>query len=211
MTGTDTGVGKTLLCAALLAGFPRARYAKPVQTGWPEEDDAATVEALARAAPGRVSREGARLREPCSPHHAAALEDLVLHANDLARTVGRTDDARPWVIEGAGGLLSPLSGSETMLDLARALGLPVLIAAAVRLGAINATLLTLGALTAAGLPTLGVVPLGPPDPSYRSGVRAHTQVPLLTGIPRLGAVTPAAVADVGRALAGDPALAGALA
>jgi malonyl-CoA O-methyltransferase len=71
VTGTDTGVGKTLLCACLLTAFTRARYAKPVQTGWPADDDTATVVGLARAGPGRALAGGVRLKAPVSPHHAA--------------------------------------------------------------------------------------------------------------------------------------------
>jgi dethiobiotin synthase len=204
-------VGKTLLSACLLAAFPRARYAKPVQTGWPEEDDAATVRALAEAAPGRVLEHGARLREPCSPHHAALLEDLHLSTTDLVRPLERADDGRPWVVEGAGGVLTPLSTTETMLDLARSLGLPVVVAAAVRLGSINATLLTLRALEASTLHVVGVVAMGAVDRSYRSALEAHARAPLLSSIAFLDPVTPADIRGVAATLAPVGSLAGALA
>ena len=211
VTGTDTGVGKTLLSACLLAGFPRTRYAKPVQTGWPEDDDAATVRALAETTRDRVHDAGARLREACSPHHAAELEGVRLAASDLARLLERADDERPWVVEGAGGVLTPLSTTETMLDLARVLALPVVVAVGVRLGAINATLLTLRALEGAAVPVLGVVAFGPPDVAYRSGFSAHTRVPLLASLVPLDPMRPGDVRAAGQRLAQVPALAGALA
>jgi dethiobiotin synthase len=211
VTGTDTGVGKTLLSACLLAAFPRARYAKPVQTGWPADDDAATVARLAATGPGRTLSGGVRLREPASPHHAAHLERTRLTARDLAEHVRAADDGRPWVVEGAGGLLTPLSERETMLELARALELPVVVAVAVRLGAINATLLTLRALGAAGLPVLGVVPLGPSDAAYTSAMHAHSRARILAGIPRLADPSPDSVREAARAFAHDDALLGALA
>jgi malonyl-CoA O-methyltransferase len=211
VTGTDTGVGKTLLAACLLAAFPRARYAKPVQTGWPADDDAGTVGRLAVAGPERLLPGGVRLKAPVSPHHAASLERTRLSARDLAGLVTAAEDGRPWVVEGAGGLLTPLSERETMLDLARALSLPVVVAVAVRLGAINATLLTLRALDAAGLPVLGVVPMGPEDPSFTTGVTAHTRARLLVGVPRLADPSPDSVRQAAHALAQDRVLVGALA
>jgi dethiobiotin synthetase len=98
-----------------------------------------------------------------------------------------------------------------MLELARALELPVVVAAAVRLGAINATLLTLRALEAAGLPVLGVVPMGVPDPSYETGVKAHARARMLPAIPRLANPSPDSVHDAARALAADDVLLRALA
>ena len=68
VTGTDTSVGKTVVCAALLARYPAAKYWKPIQTGIEREDDTAEVRRLCQAA---AHDEGVRLRHPVSPHLAA--------------------------------------------------------------------------------------------------------------------------------------------
>lgn len=210
VTGTDTGVGKTLLCAALLAAAPEGvHYAKPVQTGTPPDDDRATVLALSGAAAARVPDLGLKLPQPVSPHHAAHLAGLRLEAAALA---ARVTACRPapaaWLVEGAGGLLAPLNERETMLDLARLLGLPVLVAVRVRLGAINHTLLTLRALAQAGTPCAGLVLVGGADPSLEGALAAHAPGRVLGRLPWLEPVAPASVQAAGRALwASAPALA----
>lgn len=212
VTGTDTGVGKTLLCAALLSAAPAdVHYAKPVQTGTPPDDDRATVLALSGVPAARVPDLGLKLPEPVSPHHAARLAGVRLEAAALA---ARVTACRPapaaWIVEGAGGLLAPLNEHETMLDLARVLGLPVLVAVRVRLGAINHTLLTLRALQQVGTPCAGLLLVGDTDPSLEGALAAHAPGRVLGRLPWLGTVTPGAVPAAGRALwAASPALAAA--
>jgi dethiobiotin synthetase len=168
VTGTDTGVGKTVLSAALVAAMAQAgkrvRASKPVVTGlaeppaagagWPSDH-----ELLARVAgmsPEEVSP--LRLGAAASPHLAAELERAHIEPNQLvagARSAAR--DAEVVVVEGVGGLLVPLAPGYLLRDLAVALGLPVLIAARPGLGTINHTLLTLQAAHAAGLDVRAVV------------------------------------------------------
>jgi len=151
VTGTDTGIGKTTYCRDRVRREPDLVYWKPVQTGWPAEDDTAEV-----AAPR--SLPGIRLRDPVSPHLAAeregrrlTLEEILL---PLAGFKGRL------LVEGAGGLLVPLAPGLLQADLVRALGLPAIVVARDRLGTINHTLLTLEALRARGIPVAGVALLG---------------------------------------------------
>jgi dethiobiotin synthetase len=202
VTGTDTGVGKTVLSAALMAAAPGdVLYAKPVQSGFPEDDDRDEVLRLAGLPAERAPDLGVKLRAPVSPHHAARLEGIALAAADLRARLERHAPATcTWIVEGAGGLLSPLSERETMLDLARELDLPVVVAAGVRLGAINATLLTLRALEAARVPCLGVVRIGDDDPAFASALRAFAPGQTLGGVPRLAPPTPPALLEAGRTL-----------
>jgi len=151
VTGTDTGIGKTTYCRALLQRDPGATYWKPVQTGWPEEDDTVAVGA-ARVLPG------IRLRDPVSPHLAAQREDRRLTLESILAPL-RGFSGR-LVVEGAGGLLVPLAPDLLQSDLARALALPVVVVARDRLGTINHTLLTLEALRRRGLRVLRVALLG---------------------------------------------------
>ncbi len=169
VTGTGTGVGKTVLTAALLAAAAAAgepvRAHKPVVTGldeppgeWPPDH-----ELLARAT-GQAPEEVApkRYGPAVSPHLAAALagehadpERIV--ASALAALHDADAQGATLVVEGVGGLLVPLADDHTVRDLATVLGLPLLVAAPPGLGTINHTLLTLHAARAAGLEVRAVV------------------------------------------------------
>lgn len=166
VTGTDTGVGKTVLAAALVAAA-RARgldvvARKPVITGLEEQasrDWPLDHELLARAA-GASPHEVAILgyNPPVSPHLAAELAGRPIDPPALEaeiRAAARGHDLM--VVEGVGGLLVPLADGYGVRELARALGLPVLVAARPGLGTINHTLLTLAAARAAGLEVAAVV------------------------------------------------------
>ena len=186
VTGTDTDAGKTRVCAALLAGAPSAwRYWKPVQTGLTDDaGDTATVRRLAGLPAERAPDVGVRLGPPVSPHFAAHQAGQTIEIAALVATarlaLGADDFA---VVEGAGGLLAPLNDRHTMLDLARALGLPVLVVVRVRLGAINHALLTERVLRQSGVPALGFVLSGALDPSLESALAAHAVLPVLGRLP----------------------------
>jgi dethiobiotin synthetase len=183
VTGTDTDAGKTLVCAALMAGAPADwRYWKPVQTGL--ADDSGDTATVTRLTGGPVLDAGVRLPLPVSPHFAAqqagvyiALPPLVAQAQAM--------EGEFVVVEGAGGLLVPLNDTETILDLARALELPVLIVVRVKLGAINHALLTERALLSAGVPALGFLLSGDADPSLQSALAAHARLPVVGRLPTL--------------------------
>ena len=170
VTGTDTGVGKTALAAALLAagrlaGRPWAAM-KPVQTGVRRAGDgrlAGDLRLIAAAGgwvPSAAERSLAApyvFAEPCSPHRAAALEGAAISFRRIrhaARMLAGRYEAL--IVEGAGGLLVPVRGRRTMMDLACALGLPLLIASRPGLGTLNHTLLTVAAARRAGLEVGGV-------------------------------------------------------
>jgi dethiobiotin synthetase len=163
VTGTGTGVGKTIVSAALLAAMRAAgepvRAYKPVLTGldeppgaWPPDH-----ELLALAA-GMDSDEVAPLRygPAVSPHLAAELAgERIDPAALIARARERSD--RTLVVEGVGGLLVPLANDYRVRDLASELALPLVIAASPGLGTINHTLLTIDSARAAGLDVRAVV------------------------------------------------------
>jgi len=170
VTGTDTGVGKTVLSAALLAAMATAgepvRAHKPVVTGLGEESESGQSDTwppdhmLLGNAAGMTGKEVAPLRyDPAvSPHLAAQLAGERIDPELLvaaARSAAAPQNTL--IVEGVGGLLVPLADGYTVRDLAVALGLPLLIAARPGLGTINHTLLTLAAARAAGLHVLAVV------------------------------------------------------
>jgi dethiobiotin synthetase len=191
ITGTDTGVGKTwigrALGHALTAAGRRVVAIKPVETGC--ADDTALLEdgALLAAATGQTEPLTTlyRFPEPLVPALAAdaAGEAIDLDAM-LLRLEALSAGADVVLVEGVGGLLVPMTWEWTVVDLARALGAPALVVAADRLGTINHTLLTLGALELAGLEVAGVVLTAPetPDPSTDTNAAAIAR---LAGIDRI--------------------------
>jgi malonyl-CoA O-methyltransferase len=179
VTGTDTGVGKTVVSAVLVKAWG-ADYFKPVQTGLAEEGgDTATIAALAGAGPRRLHPPVHAFDPPVSPHLAAEEGGTSIGLDDF----DLPDPGRPLVVEGAGGALVPLSGDETMLDLMARLDLPVVVVVADRLGAINQALLTLQALRGRGLEVVGVVLTGRPFADNRAAIERHGQVRILAELP----------------------------
>jgi dethiobiotin synthetase len=159
VTGTDTGVGKTvataaLACHARLAGVDVA-VCKPVQTGSPSDDDLADVARLS----GVGDLHGTwRYPEPLAPAAAAKRAGMALPTRDELLASVSSVDAKLTLVEGAGGLLVELgAGGVTLRDLARDLAAPVLVVVSPGLGTLNHTALTLEALAAKGIPCAGLV------------------------------------------------------
>jgi dethiobiotin synthase len=186
VTGTDTNVGKTVTCAALLHRYRHVAavgYWKPIQTGIEQDDDTAEVCRLAECNAEEVLREGIRLRCPVSPHLAARWSGTAIFLDELKLTIGRHAARRSWIIEGAGGALVPINDREFIIDLMRELALPVLVAARSTLGTINHTLLTIEALRARALSVAGVVMVGERNGDNRAAIERYGGVPVLGEIP----------------------------
>jgi dethiobiotin synthetase len=208
VTGTDTGVGKTTVALGLVAAFRRRQLRvsvmKPCETG--DGDDG---ERLARAT-GRVLADELvrpyRFALPASPAAAARaararvdLDLLVERARLLAR------DCDLLVIEGAGGLLVPLTPSATVADLAGRLRLPLLVVARAALGTINHTLLTVEAIRRRRLALTGVVLCrgdrrrDPSAPTNAQAIARHGRVRVFGTLPWLPAATRASDARLAHA------------
>jgi dethiobiotin synthetase len=222
VTGTGTGVGKTIVSAALLAAMRTAgesvRAYKPVLTGldepageWPPDHE------LLGLAAGMDPSEVAPLRygPAVSPHLAAALAgesidpaEVVARARAAGQPAGGVEasDKQPVVVvEGVGGLLVPLSDDYSVRDLAVELALPVVIAAPPGLGTINHTLLTLEAARAASLDVQAVVLtpwLRQPSAMERSnrGTIARRGAIPVTTLPAIESPTASALAEIGQRL-----------
>ena len=209
VTGTDTGVGKTLASTALLHALARHHVRvvgmKPVAAGTVHidgEDVNEDVVALRAASTCRVPPEldnPVLLPDPVSPHIAAARAGRPIRIAELVdcqRRLAQLADAV--VVEGAGGFQVPLSNSETGADLAQALGLPVVLVVGLRLGCLNHALLTADAIRARGLWLAGWVAnhvdatmLAQED--NIAFLRQKLQAPLLATIPHQAAPDPRAV------------------
>ena len=185
VTGTGTGIGKTLVAACLVRAW-QASYWKPLQTGIDDDvADSVTVVQLAGLPPGRLLPPTHVLRAPLSPEAAARLEGVAIDAASI-RLPATVDG--PLVVEGAGGLMVPIADGELMIDLIARLRLPVVLVASSTLGTINHTLLSLEALRARDLPVLGVILSGPPSPGNREAIERHGKVRVLAEVPMLDRV-----------------------
>jgi dethiobiotin synthase len=187
VTGTDTGVGKTVVSAALMhryrAGIP-LRYWKPIQTGIEQDDDTAEVERLGDCRSGEIQRAGIRLRHPVSPHLAARLNGTTIALRPLVDSIVGERQSIRWIVEGAGGLLVPINNAETMADLISLLRLPVVLVARTSLGTINHTLLALEALGRRALQVAGVVMVGEPDAENRAAIEQFGATVVVGEMPR---------------------------
>ena len=155
VTGTDTGVGKTVFSAGL-AGLLDGFYWKPVQSGLDEETDSEVVARLSGLPAGRVVPEVYRLKMPLSPHRSAEIDGVAIEAARLSLP----ELPGPLIIEGAGGLMVPLNRQTRFIDIFREWQLPVILCARTALGTINHTLLSLEALRARSIPLLGIAFIG---------------------------------------------------
>jgi len=214
VTGTDTGVGKTVVAAAITAALGElaldVRAIKPVLTGLDEPagpDWGHDHEVLAAAAGAGATPESVALRvygPPVSPHLAAEMSGRRLEPGLIVQEIlAAGADADVVVVEGVGGLLVPLAEGWNVRRLAAELGLPLVIAARPGLGTINHTLLTLEAARAAGLEILAVV--FTPWPDQPSVIEASN----LASVASLGAVEVACLPFVAHADAVSLAAAGA--
>jgi dethiobiotin synthetase len=190
VTGTDTGIGKTVFAAGLTAALG-ASYWKPVQAGLDDETDSETVARLARLSPERLIPEAWRLNAPASPHLAAEIDGVEIDPDALEPPA--TDG--PLVIEGAGGLLVPLNRRTLTIDLFARWGFPVVLVARTALGTINHTLLSLEALKRRGVPVAGVAFVGERHDENARVIAEFSGVRVLGRLPPLDPLTPEALAD----------------
>lgn len=188
VTGTDTGIGKTMFSAGLTAALG-ASYWKPVQSGLEDETDSEFVARIGRVPPSRIIPERYRLVTPASPHLAARIDGVEISMEDFVRPA--IDG--PLVIEGAGGLLVPLNETDAYADLMARWQAPVVLCARTALGTINHTLLSLEALKARGVPVLGVAFIGDEVAESQRIIGVMGKARVLGRLPFLPSVTPEAL------------------
>ena len=150
VTGTDTNIGKTVFSAGL-CGLLGASYWKPVQSGLDGPTDSDVVAALSGAP---IVPEVYRFKLPASPHQAAMEEGVTIDPDSLVLPDG------PLVIEGAGGLMVPLTRETLFIDVFARWRIPMILCARTKLGTINHTLLSVEAIRSRDIPLLGVAFIG---------------------------------------------------
>jgi dethiobiotin synthetase len=184
ITGTDTGIGKTVFSAGL-AGLLDGFYWKPVQSGLDDETDSEVVARLAGLSPGRVLPEAYRLKSPLSPHRSAEIDGVAIEAADLSVPAV----PGPLVIEGVGGLMVPLNRRTRFIDIFEQWQLPVILCARTALGTINHTLLSIEALRARSIPLIGVAFIGDEAADTQRTIVEFGDVPQLGRLPHLDPLT----------------------
>lgn len=210
LTGTDTGVGKTLAATGLLHALAsrhrRVVGMKPIAAGAELHDgvlaneDALALRAASTLAVPPELDNPVLLPDPLSPHIAATRAGVRIDIDAITRSYrALATQADAVVVEGAGGFHVPLSDTETGADLAVALGLPVVLVVGLRLGCLNHAALTAEAIRARGLVLAGWIAnrvdpqmLAPED--NIAWLRQHLRAPLLADLPHQSAPDPAALA-----------------
>lgn len=206
VTGTDTGVGKTVAAASLVRALRSRGVAvapmKPIAAGavlrdeeWINEDTAVLLEAAGLAPGDAHDVTPVLLHEAIAPHIAAAREGREIALDPVLQAYGRLRRRAPFVlVEGVGGFEVPLGPALDTVDLARALALPVVLVVGMRLGCLNHALLTAQAVRAAGLRLAGWIAntIDPAMPALEENVRALDE---RLHAPRLGWLPHAAPPD----------------
>jgi dethiobiotin synthase len=169
ITGTDTGIGKTYVSRLLAEGFAYSHivnYMKPVQTGCTRNTsgDLSAPDLEYVLASGKITDQESgdsapyRFEPACSPHLAASRAGVTISIDHIREKFNRMANRKSiTIVEGAGGVLAPLSETATMADLMLHLRLPVIVVAEPRIGTLNHTLLTVEALTRRNIGIAGMV------------------------------------------------------
>ena len=184
ITGTDTGIGKTIFSAAL-AQATRAPYWKPIQSGLEEETDS---EAVARLARVPIHPEAWRLVTPASPHRAAEIDGVNIDVESLVPPPGDL------IVEGAGGALVPVTRTTLYADLFAKWQIPVIVCARTALGTINHSLLTIEALRSRNVPIHGLAFLGDAVEDSEAIIAEISGIRRLGRLPIIDPLTPESLA-----------------
>ncbi|MDD1451296.1 dethiobiotin synthase [Sphingomonas sp. H160509] len=189
VTGTDTDIGKTVFAAGLTSALG-GRYWKPVQAGLADGSDAASVVTLG-VPPDHVLPEAYRLTTPCSPHLAAEIDGVTIDPDRLALP----EVNGPLVVEGAGGVMVPVTRNLIFADLFARWNTPVVLVARTGLGTINHSLLSIEALRSRGVPIFGIAFVGDPVEDSEATIAALGKVRRLGRLPRLDLLNAATLAE----------------
>ena len=183
IAGTDTDVGKTVFAAMLMLAL-NASYWKPIQSGVSDSIDTRTVQQLTALPAEKFFPEAYIFSEPLSPHRAAEIDKVEIDVDALALPAC----AGPLLIEGAGGLMVPLTRKNLQINLFKRWNLPVILCARTELGTINHTLLSLEALWNREIPVHGLAFIGPDNADTIRTIGEYSGVKVLGRLPWLPAL-----------------------
>lgn len=192
VTGTDTEIGKTVASAMLVQGLGY-NYWKPIQSGIEEGGvDTRRVQKMTDLPDERFLPERYVFSEPLSPHRAAEIDGTAVDMDNLHLP----ESERPLIIEGAGGLMVPLTRKNLFINQFKAWGLPVILCARTGLGTINHTLLSLEALWARDIKVQGLIFIGEANDDNMLTILEFSGTKVLGHIPVLDALTPQSLQGV---------------
>lgn len=217
ITGTDTGVGKTVVSAMLALllmekGFSDVIVRKPIETGCAAVNntlvpgDGLFLKTITGSAEDLSVITPVRFVRPLAPMAAAALENTVIDVAEIIKSLGNTGNSSVAIVEGVGGLLVPITKNFFVSDLIRELSLPVILVSSNRLGTINHTLLSLEHMKNKAISVAGIVfnntnATGVRDISVNTNIeqiRQLTDVPVIASVPFLGSINYSTLADASK-------------
>ncbi len=187
ITGTDTGIGKTLVSAMILAGL-EGKYWKPVQSGLEEITDTEWVKEKTGLDESHFFSETYRLNQPLSPHASAEADGVHIELDNFK--VPKVKQGETLIIEGAGGLMVPMNEKDLMIDLIKKCNVPTLLVARSGLGTINHTVLSINQMRNYNINIFGVVMNGPKSSSNRDAIEAFGKVKVIAEIDNIENITP---------------------
>ncbi|MDF3055525.1 MAG: bioD, partial [Gammaproteobacteria bacterium] len=186
ITGTDTNIGKTFIASMMFLAAKLHQmdvcYFKPVQTG--DDSDCNEVKLLTNGEDRNIIQPVYSFALPATPYLAARVENKEVDSQKICRRFQEISFDR-CIVEGAGGLLVPLSEKMLIRDLIKALNIPILIVASTRLGTMNHTLLTVESALNAGIAVKGIVLSGDPYPNLAEVLHRFSTVRVLAEVPKL--------------------------
>lgn len=192
VSGIGTGIGKTMVSAVLVEKL-KADYWKPVQSGDLDKSDSFSVKNLISNKDSKIHPETYKLSQPYSPHKSAAIDKLNIDPEKII--LPQTNNTL--IIEGAGGLMVPLTDRFLMIDLIKKLNVPVVLVSQNYLGSINHTLLSIQALKRYEIPIKGIIFNGVKDIYSKEFILQYTEVALLGHIPQYKEVDKKAIINAG--------------
>ena len=190
VAGTDTGIGKTTVAAMLTLALD-GLYWKPIQSGTDDSTDRQRVQTLTRLPNDRLLPERYVLSRSLSPHRAAELDGVEIKAEALALPAFDMT----LIIEGAGGLLVPITRHQLQIDVFANWGAPIILCARTALGTINHTLLSIEALRSRQMQLHGLIFVGDDNPDTMRTIAELSGARHLGLVPRLDRIDRGALLD----------------
>lgn len=194
IAGTDTDVGKTLFSAALMLGLEDAGakpyYWKPVQSGFADGVDTKRVQAVSGLSSERFLPEKYIFSEAISPHRAAEIDEVKIDISDFWNIHNIPETDGTLLIEGAGGLMVPITRKNLQINVYKKWKIPLILCARTDLGTINHTLLSLEAIWSRRIPIKGIAFIGESNPDNIYTISKFSNVKILGRLPPIEDVTP---------------------
>ncbi len=192
VSGIGTGIGKTMVSAVLVEKL-KADYWKPVQSGDLDKSDSFAIKNLISNKDSKIHPETYKLSQPYSPHKSAAIDKLSIDPEKII--LPQTNNSL--IIEGAGGLMVPLTDRFLMIDLIKKLNVPVVLVSQNYLGSINHTLLSIQVLKQYEIPIRGIIFNGVKDIYSKEFILQYTEIALLGHIPQYKEIDKKAIINAG--------------